>query len=52
MVQKRYQYFSREGVVWTKWFDYHKDDTLLKRFQSEEKYQLINSKLKNEFRVV
>ena len=52
MIQKRYQIISKEGVIWTKWFNYCPDDTALSRFQSEEKYQLRDSKLMNEFRVV
>lgn len=52
MIQKRYQWISKEGVVWTHWYNYCEDDSLLKIFQKEEKYQLKNSKLLNEFRVI
>lgn len=50
-IQKRYQYISKEGVVWSDWYHYSDDDSLLKVFQKEEKFQLQN-KLRNEFRVV
>ena len=50
-IQKRYQYISKDGVVWTEWFNYCEDNSLLRTFQKEEKYQLKNHLL-NEFRVV
>ena len=52
MIQKRYQYIGSKGAEWTEWFNYCEDNSLLKVFQKEEKYQLKNSKLLNEFRVV
>lgn len=55
-IQKRYQYWSNEGgkpvIQWTNWYNYCEDDSLLKVFQKKEKYQLMNSKLLNEFRIV
>ena len=51
MIQKRYQYWVREGVVWTPWADYCEDDSQLKEIEKMYKWQLKN-KLKNEFRVV
>lgn len=39
---KRYQYFSKEGKVWTPWFNYN---------GPEELYQL-DKKLKNEYRTI
>ena len=42
MTQKRYQYWSSEGVKWTKWFETSTVD---------EQWQLKN-KLKNEYRDV
>lgn len=52
MILKRYQYYSREGIVWTEWFNYNEDDNLLSVLQKNEKYQLLNPKLLNEFRIV
>ena len=52
MIQKRYEFFGRTGIEWTKWFDYSPNDELLERFQTQEKYQLSCSKLRNEFRIV
>ena len=40
--QKRYQYRSSEGIVWTKWFDIEPNIP-------QEPYQL-DKKLKNEYR--
>lgn len=40
--QKRYQYRSSEGIVWTDWFNYD---------GPEEPYQFGN-KLKNEYRTI
>ena len=40
--QKRYQYFTRHGIAWTKWFNYN---------GIEEKWQLKN-KLRNEYRTI
>lgn len=51
MIQKRYQYWAHEGVVWTPWVDYCEDDSQLKEIEKMYKWQL-NNKLKNEFRVV
>ena len=50
MIQKRYQYRSKEGVVWTEWQDFVDDDTMLLRLQKEEQWQL--KPLKNEYRIV
>lgn len=41
-IQKRYQYWSNDGIIWSDWFDYD---------GPQEKYQL-NNKLKNEYREV
>jgi len=51
MIQKRYQYFSREGKVWTKWFDFCKDDSQLERLKKENKWQMKNQLL-NDYRIV
>ena len=40
MRQKRYQYYSKDGIKWSSWFDYD---------GYEEPWQLKN-KLKNEYR--
>jgi hypothetical protein len=50
MIQKRYQYRSKEGIVWTEWQDFINDDTMLLRLQKEEQWQL--KPLKNEYRIV
>lgn len=46
MIQKRYQYRSPEGIVWTPWFN-----TNLKEIPQDEEYQLKN-KLKNEYKEI
>ena len=52
MIQKRYQFYSKDGIVFTPWYNYSEHDDLLKEFQTKEKYQLRNPTLRNEFRVV
>ena len=51
MIQNRYQYFTKDGIVWTPWLDYCEDDSQLEEIKKKFKWQLKN-KLKNEFRVV
>ena len=51
MIQKRYQYYSKSGIIWTPWRDYSEDDSLLSKLQEEEKWQ-IKGKLRNEYKVV
>ena len=51
MIQKRYQYWAHEGVVWTPWVNYCEDYSQLKEIEKMYKWQLKN-KLKNEFKVV
>lgn len=51
MIQKRYQYYSKEGIKWTEWSDYMDDDSKLEYLQKEEIYQL-KPKLLNEYRIV
>lgn len=51
MIQKRYQHFSPDGIIWTPWNNFEKDDTQLVRLQTEEKWQL-KGKLLNEYRIV
>ena len=50
MIQKRYQHCTFDGVQWTPWMDYNKDDFQLSRLQKEEKWQL-KPLLKNEYRI-
>lgn len=50
MIQKRYEYWSKEGKVFSPWFDYEQDDSLLTTLEAKEKWQLQN-KLRNEFRI-
>ena len=56
MILKRYEYWASENgkpiKKWTEWFNYNEDDSLLPVLQKNEKYQLLNPKLKNEFRIV
>ena len=42
MTQKRYQYWSSEGLKWSEWFPYD---------GPQEPWQLKSSKLKNEYRI-
>ena len=51
MIQKRFQFYTKEGKKWTPWQNYMEDDSQLSRLQQEEKYQL-KPLLLNEFRVV
>lgn len=51
MIQKRFQYYTREGLAWSNWFNCSKDDSKLEEFQRENKFQLAG-KLKNEYRIV
>ena len=50
MIQKRYQTFSSQGIIWTEWYDYIEDDSKLEYLQKEDAWQL-KPKLKNEFRI-
>ena len=54
MIQKRYEYWRSDNgkpvKLWTPWYNYSKEDCLLKDFQTKEKYQLGNH-LRNEFRL-
>ena len=50
MIEKRYQYYSSQGIQWTEWRDYIDDDSKLEYLQKEEKFQL-KPHLKNEFRI-
>ena len=50
-IQKRYQYYSRLGIVWTPWFNISSDDSQLERLKREEKYQ-FGTKYLNEYRVI
>ena len=51
MIQKRFQYWTAQGVVWSNWFNYCKNNGQLKDLQVNEKWQLKN-KLLNEFRII
>lgn len=51
MIQKRYQRFSKDGIVWSSWMNYCEDDSQLDKLQKENKWQL-KPKLKNEFRII
>lgn len=51
MIQKRYQFYGKEGVEWTSWSDYEADDSQLLRLRKEEKYQL-KPHLLNDFRII
>lgn len=51
MIQKRYQYWSGQGITWSGWFNYYPDNGQLQTLRTEEKWQLKN-KLLNEFRIV
>ena len=50
-IQKRYQYNSKFGIVWTPWFNCSSDDTQLERLEREEKYQ-FGTKYRNEYRII
>ncbi len=50
MIQKRYQHYTKDGIMWTEWFNVAGNDEDLKTIQKENKWQM-NSKLKNEFRI-
>ena len=44
MIQKRYQYYSKDGIKWTEWFNWPHENY-------KPEWQLKN-KLKNEYRNV
>ena len=50
MIQKRYQFFSKEGIKWTDWFDTLKRDKELNNLIDTQKWQ-VKDKLLNEFRI-
>jgi hypothetical protein len=50
MIQKRYQYNSRKGIIYSSWFDYSDDDSQIEELIKNEAKQL--GKLKNEYRIV
>ena len=53
MIEKRYQYVSKGGIVWTNWFEYCQGGSeKLAELQKNEKVQLKSSNLLNEFRLV
>lgn len=39
-MMKRFQYYSREGVKWTDWFEWHSD--LKPKYQLEHHPKLLN----------
>ena len=51
MIQKKYEYFSKEGKKWTQWFNYREKDEDFFDLLNDEKWQLKN-KLRNDFRIV
>lgn len=48
MIERRYQYWSRNGIVWTKWFEY----TTKKTLKELLKQKPIFKYLKEEYREV
>ena len=50
MIQKRYEYYSPKGVVWSEWTDFEEDNAQLSRLQKEEQWQL-KPKYRNEYRI-
>ena len=51
MIQKRYQYWSSEGIVWTPWFDYSKGgQSELNTLKQTESLQ--NKGLLNDFKCI
>ena len=50
MIQKKYQFFSKEGIKWTDWFDTLKKDEELENLRITQYWQL-KDKLLNEFRI-
>lgn len=51
MIQKRYQYRSKNGIIWTKWFNTFYEDKDIEYLRKYNKYQEQN-KLLNEFKIV
>jgi hypothetical protein len=51
MIEKRYQYFSNEGIQWSPWIPYVEDDSMIDSLKADEKWQL-KGKLLNEFSIV
>lgn len=50
MIQKRYEYFVKNGKKFSPWFNCEEDDTKLETLQ-KEKWQL-KDKLLNEYRII
>lgn len=50
-IEKRYQHWSRDGIVFTPWFKIRDTDEDYEHLVKEEKWQMKN-KLKNEYRIV
>ena len=51
MIEKRYQYYTPNGIEWSKWFPSREDDSEFDTLRNEEKWQIKN-KLLNDFRIV
>jgi len=51
MIQKRYQFYYKEDIKWTDWFNYESDNTQVSKLKKEEKYQLKPCLL-SDFRIV
>lgn len=54
-IEKKYQHWSKDGIIWTEWFAYNSYDT---REEAEKALPIIKKKtltvgkLKSEFRIV
>lgn len=53
-IERRYEYYSRSGKTWTKWFYYNKAENeeeakiMIKKWKKEGE---LNKKLKGEYRI-
>lgn len=54
MIEKRFQYYTKNGIEWTKWFTFKHGDNPeeVKQLRKDEKWQLKSQKLLNDFRYV
>jgi hypothetical protein len=50
MIQKRYEYWSNQGKVWSDWFDFEEDNSQIDSLREKESKQY--GRLNNEYRII
>ena len=54
IIERRYEYYSRDGITWTKWFNYHTCDSVLEANEMLKGYKKDKEafkKLHGEYRI-